>query len=100
MNDTQAAETEIEDTSFGVGYVYCMQHLGVHSTGWCAVPADQKIPLDVETREQGYVLARERGWPIFDGNDQSSTPRPRWNVFGQLLDPSGALLDDRNNYLS
>lgn len=99
MTDQQPQTVETDDTVFGVKYVYCMSHLGVHSTGWCGVGCDQKIPLDVETREQGYELAQERGWPIYDGNDRSYEPRPRWNVYGRLVDPSGKVIDDRANYL-
>ena len=29
-------------------YVYCYQHLNVHSTGWCTVSCNDKVGLGVE----------------------------------------------------
>lgn len=34
-----------DDTVFGTSFVYCASHHSVHSTGWCTVGIDQKVPL-------------------------------------------------------
>jgi hypothetical protein len=46
-------------------WVYCKQHLRPHSTGWCTVHADEKIPLDAKTREEAYEETIARGLHIF-----------------------------------
>lgn len=100
MTDMTAPDNDMDDTAFGVDYVYCMSHLRAHSTGWCGVPNRDKIPLKAETLDEANVEVKDHGWPVFDGSRTSYEPRPRWNVRGQLVDPSGAVLDERARHLS
>ena len=41
-----------DDTKFGCKFVYCSQHLRVHSTGWCTVSCLNKVALLSETIEE------------------------------------------------
>lgn len=40
-------------------FVYCIQHMRVHSTGWCTVEEDNKIPLPKETLSEARVYWKE-----------------------------------------
>lgn len=42
-------------------FVFCKQHHYAHSTGWCTVPADQKVPLKAETEQEALKEAEELG---------------------------------------
>lgn len=56
-----------DEMRFGAGaWVYCRQHLRPHTTGWCTVRADEKVPLDVSSQEAAYDECRRRGFEIFD----------------------------------
>ena len=39
-------------------YVFCKQHLYTHTTGWCTVPADQKIALKARNIRDAEAEAR------------------------------------------
>lgn len=55
-----------EDVLFGK-YVYCTQHLRVHSTGWCTVFNNNKFPLDAQTFEEAIQEAMTKGYLTSDG---------------------------------
>lgn len=46
-------------------FVYCKQHVGPHSTGWCTVSASDKIPLQADNREEAYAEAKAMGLDIY-----------------------------------
>lgn len=46
-------------------YVYCTQHVGPHSTGWCTVPAYMKLRLKATTLEDAAAETRANGWRIY-----------------------------------
>lgn len=48
-------------------FVYCKQHVGPHSTGWCTVSASDKIPLQAETLGEAYAEVEAMGLKIFEG---------------------------------
>ena len=41
-----------DDKIWGTDFVYCNQHLRVHSTGWCTVSCYHKVPLLGKTLEE------------------------------------------------
>jgi len=49
-------------------FVYCNQHLRVHSTGWCTVDPHNKIPMPGTTWEAAHAVAAHLGLHFFDGN--------------------------------
>lgn len=49
------------DTDFGTLYVYCDEHLRVHSTGWCTVDNYRKVALDFATYEDAQTEAERMG---------------------------------------
>ena len=60
MCTTKDAET------FGADrWVYCKSHVRPHTTGWCTVHVDDKVPLDATTREAAYAEARAKGFKIY-----------------------------------
>lgn len=42
-------------------FVYCKQHCGVHSTGWCTVSPDQKVALESVTPFDAREEAKKLG---------------------------------------
>jgi hypothetical protein len=46
-------------------WVYCKQHLNVHSTGWCTVYPTEKIALKAETEAEAFEEVRANGWKIW-----------------------------------
>jgi hypothetical protein len=49
-------------------FVYCASHLRSHSTGWCTVSAEDKIPLGVTTPDEAHSMCERLGLSIFDFN--------------------------------
>lgn len=47
-------------------YVYCHQHLGPHTSGWCTVSITQKTALSAQTREDAVKECREKGLKLYD----------------------------------
>ena len=57
--------------AFGRGaWVYCRQHVKPHQTGWCSIPAYDKIGLGVRTAEEAYAKCEAWGLKIFDYNQK------------------------------
>jgi len=52
-----------DDTVFGVGLLFCNQHLRVHSAGWCTVSVIEKFPLVADTIDEAQAEASECGLP-------------------------------------
>lgn len=48
-------------------FVYCTQHLRVHSTGWCGVSPEDKLPLEAKDIADAIVEAKEKGYVYPDG---------------------------------
>jgi len=46
--------------------VYCFSHLRPHKTGWCTVPASDKVALGVENYEEACEKCRHLKLRIFD----------------------------------
>ena len=42
-------------------FVFCTQHHYAHSTGWCTVRPEDKVPLKSETHEEAIKEAAELG---------------------------------------
>lgn len=42
-------------------WVYCKQHCRPHSTGWCTVSPEDKVPLKAQTQAEAYIEAKEMG---------------------------------------
>ena len=52
--------------AFGEGVlIYCRQHLGPHFTGWCTVPATEKVKLEARTLEQAAGECRRKGLKLY-----------------------------------
>lgn len=49
-------------------YVYCKSHMRPHTTGWCTVPARDKVLLAANTYEDACAEARQRGFKIYGEN--------------------------------
>jgi len=50
-------------------YVYCRQHVHCHSTGWCTVSADDKIPLKATTHIEAVEECKANGWRLYPSKD-------------------------------
>lgn len=60
--------TDITDDERKFGrdrWVYCSQHVRPHTTGWCTVSVNDKVPLDAKDRETAFAEARSKGFRIF-----------------------------------
>ena len=51
------------DVALGA-YVYCKSHVGPHSTGWCGVGLDNKMPLDADSPEAAFQECKRLGLPV------------------------------------
>lgn len=61
------ADKKPEDLVFGEGrWVYCTQHVNPHTTGWCTVPAREKILLDATERGEAVAECRQKGYRLYD----------------------------------
>jgi hypothetical protein len=58
--------TEEDDTTFGVKFVYCNQHLSPHSTGWCTVYNYNKIPLDAQILDEAFLECKAKGYKLYN----------------------------------
>jgi len=47
-------------------FVYCHSHLNPHSTGWCTVPASEKVLLRATTDREAREECVSRGFKLFD----------------------------------
>jgi hypothetical protein len=56
-------ETIVEDEQMGL-WVYCKEHVGPHSTGWCSVSTDDKIALKAKDRDEAVAECRAMNLPI------------------------------------
>lgn len=59
-----AAPPLVGDEHMGM-YVYCKSHLGPHSTGWCTVPATDKIALKAMSFASAVIEVRAMGLRIY-----------------------------------
>lgn len=42
-------------------YVYCMEHMHVHATGWCTVLPERKVALEAQTPHDARIEAQDKG---------------------------------------
>lgn len=57
--------TEDERVFGPAAYVYCKSHLRPHGTGWCTVPASDKVLLSAKSYEDACAEARQKGFKIY-----------------------------------
>jgi hypothetical protein len=62
-------------------YEYCKSHLGPHSTGWCTVDDDRRVPLKAKSLAEAMHYCIEQGWPVYPDRNMSR----KWNVYGELI---------------
>ncbi|MFM7009089.1 MAG: hypothetical protein ACKO0Z_07105 [Betaproteobacteria bacterium] len=62
MEKTEDAEVFGESV-----WVYCKSHLRPHDTGWCTVPASDKIALEAKTYADAVEECNERGFELYKG---------------------------------
>lgn len=48
-------------------WVYCNQHLRPHLTGWCTVPARNKVKLDATTEDAAHAECEAKGFTLYKG---------------------------------
>lgn len=60
MSKRSMSNNSVGDEHLGK-FVFCKQHCYVHSTGWCTVSLDQKIPLKSETKKEAIKEAQDLG---------------------------------------
>ena len=66
---TPLIDEQPDVAAFGRGaWVYCRQHVKPHQTGWCSIPAYDKIGLGVTTAKEAYAKCEAWGLKIFDYN--------------------------------
>ncbi len=56
---------EMSDAELGE-WVYCSQHLRPHTTGWCTVSNEDKVPLAAKTRGEAYAECRAKGLRLLE----------------------------------
>lgn len=56
--------SEVNDTHLGP-YVYCGSHVGPHLSGWCTVPAHDKLGLPAETDAEANEWVKALGLPWY-----------------------------------
>jgi hypothetical protein len=60
------ADCKSDTEQFGSSaWIYCMQHLRPHKTGWCTVHNSNKVMLEARTEEQAYKECRHKKLPIY-----------------------------------
>ena len=84
MTTSSATDTASSNTDATPAYEYCKSHLGAHSTGWCTVRDDRRVPLTATTGKAALDEVRSHGWPIYqEGN------RRTWSMDGTTIVDSG-----------
>lgn len=56
---------EAEDIALGK-YVYCAAHVRPHTSGWCTVPAREKLGLLADTEDEAYAEVKWLRLPIYN----------------------------------
>jgi hypothetical protein len=67
LKGTKMKNNKAGDEHLGA-FVYCRQHVGPHSTGWCTVSADDKIPLNAKNIEEAYAECKTKDWRVYLGD--------------------------------
>lgn len=62
--------SEAGDEHLGA-FVYCRQHVGPHSTGWCTVDVEDKFPLKATNREAARIECRNKGWRMYGEENET-----------------------------
>ncbi len=65
--DTEKKLTEDEQVFGENVFVYCNQHLRPHLTGWCTVPARNKIKLKATNHVEAGLECKEMGYKLYEG---------------------------------
>ncbi len=54
----------VDDQHLGK-FCYCNQHLAPHPTGWCTIPASDKVALKAENYSDAVIECRQLGLPLY-----------------------------------
>lgn len=93
--------SDVDDTGFGVPFVYCLEHLSAHETGWCGVDCDRKIPLLAETQASATAEVIAHGWPLYGGSEETMRRNLFWGLTGYLIDRrDNRVIDDRRRHVN